>query len=899
MKQSKTRASRRRARTSMATAQGGLCVLLIIIVAATSTCLAQDAQEEATVPTTFADSEEKLYPPDVKAGEFFAQLPRFGDNLFETAPAEAVALRYKEQASAAARPEEESLLVSVPVPADYLLGPGDELAIRCWTGAVEHYADTVVVSQQGTVYVELLGELAVHGLTLADLRQMLKQRFAGFYQDTQVTVTMARIRTIDVYVTGDAKWPGRYSLTGTATAFSALYRAGGPSEIGSLRSISLLRKAEPPRKVDLYAYLLSGDRSGNVPLQSGDTIFVKPAGAMVGIAGQVRREARYEIQAGTTLAEAVQMSGGLGAAGYAPNVEVWRVAEHADRHVLNVNLGEEGETFALQDGDLVLVRPVVERPANTVELIGAVKRPGVYEVGEKGLDLADLVARAQGPTDTAYVKQGAVWRLNDDNQYEMHTFDVKLAMAGDRRHNLVLAPNDKVLVYQKEEVLPPQEVSVTGAVGNPGMFAWVADMTVSGLLLQARGLLPDAYVERADLLRIGPDQRRQLVPVDLAAILRGDTEADMVLQAGDQLTVYDRTQRGAPSIINVSGFVNKPGEYERYSGLRASDAIYLAGGLSAAAGRTILYSRGKSLKETETMHLVLTKTDEGFVVEPDLVLEDYDHVAVQGLGEMLVKPQVVTIEGKVKKPGVYTLQPSAEEPETVYRLLQKADGLLEDANPCGIVVYRTQAALAPELQSDETKQVMRTFNREMTGSAPEAELLTEKERSAAMGGRIEAQLGNVFGSGDTIAIVVPPRPLDLKQWAQAIPVDGHRLLQTQGAEGDVELRDGDVVVVPKMSSVVSVLGTVVRPGALRYQPGKSYRDYIEMAGGTADDAMTARTVVIRANGQTELAHKTEEIRAGDIIIVPSQYLVRTVQKGSTWTRILKTLVGIATAILVF
>ncbi len=859
------------------------------------------AGREQVTPEALYPETGRLYPPDVDAGVFFNNLPRFGTTLFKRAlkePAE----RYARSLPPTPTESEvgaAELLASVPVPSDYLLGPGDELAIRSWTGAVEHYADTAVVSQQGTIYIALLGEMAVGGVTLAEFRQILKQRFAHFYQDAQVTVTMARIRTIDVYLTGDANRPGRYTLSGTATVFSALYEAGGPSDIGSLRNIVLLRGKQPARHIDLYDYLLDGESSADVALEPGDTIFVRPAGDVIGIAGQVRRPARYETAPNTSLADAIKMSGALQAAGYAPNVEVWRVAGHADRHVINVDLTKSGDEFIIQNGDLVLVRPVVERPANAVELIGAVKRPGIYEVGEGGLTLSQLLSKAQGPSDSAYIKQGSVWRLNDDNIYEMHAFNVKLAMAGDAQHSFGLVPNDKVFVYEQEEVLQPRQVIAGGSVGNPGMFSWVAGMRVSDLLLQARGVLPNAYVERAELLRIGPDKRPQLIPVSLTAIAAGDATADMVLQPGDRLTVYDRMEREDTATISVSGFVNKPAEYTFYEGLRVSDAIYLAGGLRPEAADTIIYSQGNSTNETQTLRLRLTRNGKEFTVEPDITLGDYDHVAVQGSGDIIVKPRVAAIEGRVQKPGVYTLHYTEEEPETVYKLLQKAGGVSDDANPNGIIVYRRRGVLVAGRQGDNVEDVMRTFNRELSSQTTDPRMLTQAEKEGAVGGQIGTQLASVFGDGSTISVVTPPRLLNAKQWAQAIPVDGQALIRTKGREGDVELRNGDVVVVPRISSVVSVLGTVARPGALRYQEGKTWRDYIQQSGGTASDAMVSRIVVIRTNGQVELAQTVKDIRPGDVILVPSQYQVRMIQKDKTWVRVTKTLIGIAAAILVF
>ncbi|MGE5531535.1 MAG: SLBB domain-containing protein, partial [Bacteroidota bacterium] len=572
-------------------------------------------------------------PPEVTATEILTTLPRFGSTIFgqQTATTSGTGAA---TAPPAPLPANSGLpLTNAPVPADYLIGPGDELAIRNWTGAVEHYNDQLMVTPDGKIYLPLIGEVAVGGQNLAQVNGLLGSRFAKFYRGSGTTVTVVAPRAVEVYVTGDAAAPGKYVLSGTATVFTALYAAGGPSAIGSLRNIRLSRKGQPAKIIDLYGYLLTGERDQDEPLNPGDTIFIGPSDATIGIAGLVRRPSLYEITNGLTIAEALKMAAGLDPRGYAPNIEVWRVDQNTAWNVININLNgangapksangdKPGGDFRLQSGDLVLVRPVLEKPANTVEVIGAVRRPGTYQVGS-GLDVATLLQRAEGLDENAYVNQGAIWRLTPNHDYKLLRFSVRQALDKQKPDNLALQPGDKLYIYSRDDVIQPQEVSIAGAVALPGVVPWAEDMRVSDLLLQARGLLPGAYVNRADLQRLTPERRREIIPVQLSRIMACDVTADLCLQPGDQLTVYTQLEVAVASEVMMSGAVQQPGVYERKEGMRVSDLIYEAGGLLPGASSDVEYTKGRTAGASQVAHLQLSVKGGKFVVEPDLVLSD-------------------------------------------------------------------------------------------------------------------------------------------------------------------------------------------------------------------------------------------------------------------------------------
>ncbi len=828
---------------------------------------------------------------ELTAAERFAQLPRFGLDIFAaperpnlpTPPSEAP-------------PEEGRPTVAQAVPPTYTLGPGDEIEVRVWTDAIEHINTVVALDAKGKVYLNLLGEVTVGGQRLAQVRDDLTRRYRRFFDRASISVALARTRVIEVRVTGDARKPGKYVLSGAATLFSALYAAGGPSDIGALRGIKLLRKGEQPLVIDLYDYLLQGDEAGDVALEPEDTIFIPPVQAMVGVSGEVRRPARYELDGPTTLAEALDLAAGLAPTGYAQNIQVWRVTDRSQRQVLDLKVpgkGVEGAGLPLQDGDLIVVQPVLENPDNVVELSGAVRRPGFYQVFE-GMTISDLISAAQGLDESAHTETAALWRLNKELDYELTNFDLAAALAGDSAQNLTIRPRDRVIIYSEDRVEPPMEVEVKGAVLYPSIVAWTKGMKVSDLVRQAGGPAENAYVDRATILRIGSDQRREVLSLNLAAALAGETEADLALSRGDVLVVYDRANVAPPSQVEIAGFVENPGVFDRYQHMRVSDAILAAGGLSDRAADDVEYTPGGARGTVEPQYLKLRRTADGFEVEPDPVLGDNDHIAVLGAGDLIAKPPTVTIKGRVGRPGSYALRETAEEPDTIWKLLQRAEGLLPDANPNGIVLYRLRKAIIGDEQDEDLAHVMSMFNREM-----EQQTMQKAAQSSALGESITRGLARVFTSQDATAVVIPPRELTTTGWVRAVPVDGEALVSSNGQEADFPLMEGDVVVVPTLPTTVTVLGAVVRPGAVAYVPDQRPLEYLKEAGGATDDGWIQRLVIIRANGRVQPYTANLEVRPGDAILVPSKHIFRKIRTATTLERVLRLIGTFVTGYMVF
>jgi len=825
----------------------------------------------------------------------FNDLPRFGANLFSSS------------STAGNKP------ANTPVSPNYIVGPGDKLTLQVWAQHQEQVNESISVTPDGYAVFPQVGKLTVAGESLLRLRQTLDEAYREFYADPTVTLVLSEQRVVEVYVTGDVQRPGRYELPGMATVLSALYAAGGPSPIGSYRKLRVTRPGQPAIEIDLYDYLLNGNCSAEILLQPGDTIFVPAVVAEAGVTGSVKRPGRYELasRGPTVVKQLLDMAGGFAPTAYKSSVELWRPTPEGQWQLVILDCSHSDSRdldFEVRNGDLLIVHSVLAESANTVELKGAVKRPGYYPVGA-GTTLSSVLKACGGLTIDAHMGTGIIYRLNADNDYEVVPFDVRGAISGGAAAAIALRSHDIIEIFSQEQVEPACEVTIEGAVRHPGTYQWAEGMRVSQLVLQAGGLAAGAYTKRANLLRLTATQKRRLIPVDVAAALAGDLQADLVLERGDVLQIIRQEDAVPGAVVHVNGLVQKPGEYPRYEQMRASDLIFAAGGLLPGAGPTVELVRGHFEGVPSTVTLRLVGGPDDWHLEPDPCLRDDDCLSVIGRGTFQVKAGMVTLKGSVRRPGSYAIRSgNGRQAYTVWDLLQEAGGLLDDANPDGIVVYRRRSTMLEPSTTEELRQVVQAVNRtnscsrEGVAAAVDEESVTtgnEVSSTSAMQATVARELAKVLGTAGGVSIVLPPQPVQEGNAITAIPVDGGRLMRTGGKSGNVRLEDGDTVVVPRRVDSVMVLGAVTRCGAVSYQEGYRCRDYIRESGGLREDAAVKHMVVIHANGSAAPITIGGRVRPGDIIVVPTRHIVYTVRTEPAWQKWLQSIVSVATAALIY
>ncbi|HEY2914225.1 MAG TPA: SLBB domain-containing protein, partial [Candidatus Angelobacter sp.] len=503
------------------------------------------------------------------------KLERFGAALFRNSAAVA-----------------DKSTLSVPVGPDYILGPGDELVIDYWGTSSQHLQRSV--DREGRVSIPEAGSVVVAGRTLGEVEQTIQKMLSHQLRGISVDVTLGKLRTVRVYVVGDVKNPAAYDISSLSTALSALIAAGGPTDTGSYRTVKHYRGKALVEEVDLYDLMLKGVSSGEVHIESGDSILVPPIGPQVTVAGKVRRPAIYELRKEQTLDQILDLAGGVPVTGELSRISVERVQAHERKEMMSVNLaGGAGiqaaddafKRFRIQDGDIVTVLPILPYSNRAVYLEGHVFRPGKfsYKDGEKVTDLIssydDLLPE---PADRAEIV-----RLHPPD-FTPFVIPFNLPdVLSKKAEAPSLEPFDTVRIFGRYETDGPK-VSIFGEVMRPGEYPLSEKMTAADLLRMAGGFKRSAYQQAADLTSYSVvdgdhvDLDHRDIPIGRA--LAGEADTDVLLKPGDVLTI--RQIGGWNDIggaVSVTGEVTHPGRYGIQRGEHLSSILKRAGGFSSEA----------------------------------------------------------------------------------------------------------------------------------------------------------------------------------------------------------------------------------------------------------------------------------------------------------------------------
>jgi protein involved in polysaccharide export with SLBB domain len=509
----------------------------------------------------------------------------------------------------------------VPVPADYVVGPGDLLNVQLYGS--QNRTLRLTVGRDGRLSFPELGPIDVTGKTFESVASDIESRVARQIIGAQASVGLGNVRSIQVFVMGEARKPGAYTVSGLATVTSALYASGGIELTGSLRDVQLKRRGVTIRRLDLYDLLLRGDTSSDVPLLSGDVIFIPPAGPTATVSGEVRRPAIYELKGNATLGGLIDLAGGLTPEADGSRISVVRNSLERRRVAFSISLDDEAtRRSTVANGDLVRVarlRPTID---SGVTLEGHVFRPGVVAWRE-GMRISDLVPSFDELMPNADVGYLLVRRESQANKsLTILSADLAAALkAPGSIDDLMLSPRDRVIVFDLQAgrrllidpVLdelrrlssldePTRIVGINGRVKAPGDYPLEPDMRISDLLRAGGSLDPAAFTGSAELLRFkrGDAERQgELLKVDLAAVLRGDASADVLLQPYDVLTVQELPEWSVRESVVLRGEVRFPGSYPIRRGETLRSVLERAGGLTGLAfNRGAVFTR-EEIRERE------------------------------------------------------------------------------------------------------------------------------------------------------------------------------------------------------------------------------------------------------------------------------------------------------------
>lgn len=772
----------------------------------------------------------------------------------------------------------DRLPMDMPVGPDYVVGPGDGLSIEIW-GSVSGRLQRAV-DRQGLVMLPDSGAVQVAGKSLGEVQQLLQTRLRTQYRAAQVDVSLARLRTVRVYVVGDVVRPGAYDVSSLSTPLNALYLAGGPTSRGSIRILRHLRGDRLIESTDVYDLLLHGVRDGVQRLEAGDTIQVPPLGPEATVEGMVRRPAIYELKGEMHLAEVLELAGGVLTTGTLRHIEVERVIAHESRTMLQLDLPEDNSAgqvnraladFTVQDGDKVRISPILAYSEKTVYLDGHVFHPGKYAYRD-GMRLTDLIRSYKDLLPEPAGQYAEIIRLNaPDYSPAVMAFNLTDAMKGGDP-DMALKPFDTVRIFSRFDFAEPPLITVSGEVHHPGDHVTNGKTSLRDAVYLAGGTTPEALLTDAQLFRRTPDGKLQVMSVNLAKALSGDPKQDVALEPMDRLFIHKNLAKADPPSVKIEGQVAQPGKYPLAENMTAAGLVRVAGGLKRGAyteaadlTRYEIEQGTKVVGEHTTIALARALAGEA---DTDMRLHDGDVLTVRELAGWNDVGATVTIKGEVLHPGTYGIQ----EGERLSSILNRAGGFRADAYPHGMIFERVQVR---ELEQANRNQLLHQV--EIDGSnltlIPESDPSQKNAKEAAVNQWQAAlqKLQTAPPSGRlTIRITT-----DIRRWANT--------------SADVPIRAGDSIYIPKKPTFVMVDGSVYNPTAVAYKPGKSVGWYLQQAGGPTNMANKKAVFVIRADGSVAggsggmmsggVTH--DALQPGDLVMVPEKAFSGTTKWKTT------------------
>lgn len=759
----------------------------------------------------------------------------------------------------------------VPVPADYTVGAGDEIVIQLF--GKENTTHRLRVNRAGIINFPSLGPIQVAGMTFPDVRDSLNQRVKEQMIGVRSDISLGEMRTMQVFVMGDAYKPGAYTVSALTTISQAIYYSGGFSESGALRNVQLKRNGQVIRKLDMYDLLLKGDARNDIRLLPGDVVFIGALGNTISIDGEVNRPAIYEIKPGETYKQAIQMAGGFTANAYSDQIEVKRYAAKGARDALTLNFSQShDQQTKVKDGDVVNVLKKNEELTRYVQIEGDVRHPGYIE-WKSGLRIADLFQSVDTAfNSTADVSYAVVVReINPQRDIEVYQVNLANAiLSPTSKDNLKLNSRDRVLVFNRFnnedlDTLADQEtVSKAKTLEQAQLQAQQEQLKEQEVMSSSVAVSSATPIEK--------DSKQPKIVFRGKEITKDDFEAlkqntRRTLLAPVLLQLQQQSRLGlAPQIAEVFGEVKHPGRYPITPRMTISTLIEAAGGLTfnaftinAELARTVINSKDERAS-IDVERIDLRQAIQGSTAD-DAIIVGRDRLNI------LEKPNVklqstVTLQGEVRFPGTYTVR----QGETLGELLERAGGLTEFAHPQGAIFTREALRLQEQKLLNQYAADMRAETAKKTF-------------------RADSNMGSVISDPDKTLKFVEEASRSKALGRMVVQLN--RILKDERS-ADFMLEDGDFLFVPTFRNTVSIMGEVQVPITYLLDNKLDVDDYLNKAGGAKKQADEDRIFVVRADGSVYkptsgywFGNSHEELKAGDTIVVPIDTDYRDAL--STWT----------------
>ena len=610
---------------------------------------------------------------------------------------------------------------------DYLIGPSDEIIVMMW--GETQFRLTLKVNREGFIFIPEVGQVFVNGLNLVMLEsklfKVLSQSYeslnpSNFKPSTFLDVSIGNLRPLRIQVLGEVSQPGAYTVSPSSTLFSSLYYFKGPTKLGSLRDIRLIRGGKQISSIDFYDYLITGKKPNDFKLQLDDIIFIPARKKTITIEGEVLKPGIYELKPQETLLDVINLAGDLKATAYSERAQIDRIVLFEirselgyDRQIIDLELNEIinlKKKFLLQDGDRIKIFPILESRGNTVTLEGAVTRPGLYELTDS-LRLSSLITKAGGYLSDAHLERIELIRIGSENEEEIIRLNLAKALEGDLENNIILQKFDRIQIFSKKELVSEKFVSIEGYVKSPGTYPLRINMKISDLIFSSGGFIDEQFkkkthFDRADLIRY--DEKGitlDLIPINLGEILKNeDSYSNYLLSPGDKVRVYSSSIFDEIKSVSIFGSIDKPGSYLYKNDMKVKDLILESGGLSKQFSKYVVeiarvdpsVTNEEILSETflfsmdNNYELISIGNGEN---QLSFKLLPYDYVVIRPDPNFAFQKKV-SILGEVYYPGEYVIQNPSED---IFDLVQRAGGLKPNAYPLASTFQRGNAVIQLDL----------------------------------------------------------------------------------------------------------------------------------------------------------------------------------------------------------
>lgn len=601
----------------------------------------------------------------------------------------------------------------------YLIGPGDELRVYLWGEAEFQFEGTVDIN--GNLFIPNVGQVFVSGTTYENLNVRMKEYLSRFYSGLKknppkifLDVSLTKLRPIRIMVMGESNKPGSHLINAFATTLNSLYVSGGIQTSGSLRDIKVFRNNKYISTMDLYDYLIKGAAREDVRLISNDVVFIPSRMNSITISGEVNKEAIFELKDNEGLVDLISFAGGLKPSAYTEAVTIKRIrsivnrdsASVFDREIININYNEylsRGINFKLQDGDVVTFGKVLDDLNNVVQIDGSVFRPGEYELNES-MSLKDLIIEAGGIRPNTYLEKVDLFRKDENGDLKFRSFSLSSILNSTNSiDNITLQKDDRLKVYNEDEVKSQETVSVSGFTADPLTIPWRENLSLYDLIFMSADVEDLEYqnrilTSRADLLRYQEGKTEyQVIPFNLDNVL--DKRFNAVLQPKDKIILYskDITEQ-LDKYVFVQGAIKSEGRFLLTDSMTVEDALLQAGGfLEKSFQDSVTITREKfDFSGNEIATITRVKIDRDYLLgnstvsKNSLLLNHNDRITVDLIPGSSER-RLVTLEGEIKFPGNYFLGSKGEK---LSEVIERAGGLSPNVYLPGAKFFRNDQQLA-------------------------------------------------------------------------------------------------------------------------------------------------------------------------------------------------------------